>query len=117
MIRNISPHSLPVSWLPKYYQRRMLERTIRRTYANWKVRFPRWANTGFDEYFLLHDALPLLTSILAGEQYPDPSLLARKWVSAYNIPASRAQGAITELTPIAADFIARLQLDYHATPA
>jgi hypothetical protein len=117
MLHNRTIDALPSAWLAKVYHRRLLEGTIRRTFTNWKGRFPRWVNAGFDEYFLLHDALPLLSDMLAGEQYSDPSRLAHQWVAAYSIPASRAQRAVAELTPIAADFIARLQVEYSAHPA
>jgi hypothetical protein len=88
--------------------------SIRCTYRSWRRRFPRWVNTGFDEYFLLHDALPLLSAMLAGEQAPDPAQLAHKWVTAFGIPPERTAYAITELAPVAADFLARLQVDYDA---
>jgi hypothetical protein len=94
--------------------RRGLERSIRRIYAGWRQRFPRWANTGFDEHFLLHDAWPLLSAMLTGKQAPDPAQLARKWAMAFGIPPERTAYAVAELTPVAADFLARLQIDYNA---
>jgi hypothetical protein len=93
--------------------RRELERSIRRTYAGWQQRFPRWANTGFDEHFLLHDALPLLSAMLTGKQAPDPAQLAHKWARAFGISPERTAYAVAELTPVAADFLARLQVAYN----
>jgi hypothetical protein len=55
----------------------------------------------------------MLNGILAGEQYPDPSLLAHRWVAVYGIPAPHVQWAVAELTPIAAEFIAQVQTDYY----
>lgn len=95
-------------------QRRLLERTIRRTYAGWMARFPRWANSGFDEYFLLNDAMPLLSAMLTGAQRPDPAQLARKWASAYCLTEVLAQRALVEATPVAADFLARLEIEFCA---
>jgi hypothetical protein len=88
------------------------EQTIHRTYASWRHRFPRWVNSGFDEYFLLHDALPLLREMLQGGRYPDPVQLACKWVVVFGISSAAMQRAVTELTPVAADFLARLQIEY-----
>jgi hypothetical protein len=97
--------------------RRLMERTVRRTYAGWMARFPRWVNAGFDEYFLLHDAMPLLYAMLTGVQNPDPAQLARQWASAYRLTEDRAQRALVEATPIAADFLARLEIEYCAQQA
>jgi hypothetical protein len=96
------------------HRQHSVESAIRRTFAHWRQRFPRWVNTGFDEYFLLHDALPLLREMLAGTQYPDPALLAHNWVAAYGITDARTQRAVAEVTPVAADFLARLQIEYCA---
>ena len=97
-------------------RRQRVVRSVRRTYAGWRSRFPRWANSGFDEYFLLNDALPLLSDVLAGERYPDPAQLARQWVASYRLTGERAQRALAEVTPVAADFLARLQIDYCGEP-
>jgi hypothetical protein len=95
-------------------RRHSVKSTIRRTFANWRQRFPRWVNTGFDEYFLLHDALPLLRDMLTGARLADPAQLAQTWVAAYHISTPFAQRAIAAVTPIAADFITRLQIEYGA---
>jgi hypothetical protein len=92
--------------------RRLVEQTVRRTYDDWQARFPRWANSGFDEYFLLNDVLPLLDEMLAGGLYPDPALLVRKWAQVYRLTDENAQRAIAEATPVAADFLTRLQIQY-----
>ena len=92
-------------WFAHGIRQRRLERSVRRTVAIWRQRFPRWINSGFDEYFLLHDALPLL----AGAQRPDPAQLARKWVVAYGIPAPRFQRAVAEVAPVAEDFLSLLE--------
>jgi hypothetical protein len=97
--------------------RRRLEQSIRRAYASWRHHFPRWANTGFDEYFLLHDAMPLLGAMLTGKQPPDAVQLARTWAQAFGIPPERTAHALAELAPVAADFLARLQVDYNARQA
>jgi hypothetical protein len=93
---------------------RLVERTVRRTYAGWMARFPRWVNSGFDEYFLLNDAMPLLNDMLTGGQLPDPTRLARQWVATYRLTDDLAQRALAEATPVAADFLARLEIEYCA---
>jgi hypothetical protein len=92
--------------------RRLVEQTVRRTYREWQARFPRWANSGFDEYFLLNDVLPLLDEMLAGGLYPDPALLVRRWAHIYRLTDENAQRALIEATPVAADFLTRLQIQY-----
>jgi hypothetical protein len=92
--------------------RRLVEQTVRRTYREWRARFPRWANSGFDEYFLLNDALPMLDDMLAGGLYPDPALLVRKWAQIYHLTDEGAQRAVIEATPVAADLLTRLQIHY-----
>ena len=103
--------SLSLPQLPTV-QRRQIERTIQRTYASWKRRFPRWVNSGFDEHFLLHDALPLLDQMLAGEQQADPVQLAQRWVASYVALPAHVKRAVSEVTPVAADFIVHLQIEY-----
>ena len=93
-------------------QRRQIERTIQRTYASWKRRFPHWVNSGFDEHFLLHDALPLLDRMLAGEQQTDPVQLAQRWVASYVTLPAHVKRAVSEVTPVAADFMVHLQIEY-----
>ena len=103
--------SLPLPQMPTT-QRRQTERTIQRTYATWRRRFPRWVNSGFDEHFLLHDALPLLDRMLAGEQQTDPVQLAQRWVASYVALPAHVKRAVSEVTPVAADFMVHLQIEY-----
>jgi hypothetical protein len=105
-------HLLPTG-LTAVSRRRLMKRTIRRTYALWRRRFPRWANGGFDEYFLLNDALPLLNAMMRGAR-PDPAGLARLWVAAYGIPPARQGRALAEVTPVAAAFLDLLLLEHAA---
>lgn len=106
-LAQFAPH-FPIPFV-QHNRRRALEQTIRRVYATWQGRFPRWVNTGFDDYFLLHDALPLLRELLDGECPPDPTRLAQCWVIAFAIPHERFGHAVAEVTPVAADFLMRLQ--------
>lgn len=105
------------AWLAHAVRRRTVTRAVRRTFARWKTRFPLWVNSGFDEHFLLHDALPLLSDILTGVRAPDPSLLARQWITAHHIPAPHAPLAMAALPAVAADFLALLQVEYSAHQA
>ncbi|RIK38910.1 MAG: hypothetical protein DCC55_19740 [Chloroflexi bacterium] len=98
--------------------RRRVEQTVRRTYASWRARFPRWANSGFDDYFLLHDALPLLDEMLADGRYLDPAQIVHKWAQVYRLTDEGTRRALVEATPVAADFLTRLQIEYaSAKPA
>jgi hypothetical protein len=98
-------------------RRRDLTRSIRGAYAAWLPSFPRWANSGFDEYFLLHDALPLLTDMMAGALPADPAHLARRWTLAYGLTGARAQRALVQCTPAAAEFLRILRAEHRAWPA
>lgn len=106
-----SVYHLP-PWVVRLYQRHQFSRAIHKSYQQWMQHFPRWVNAGFDEYFLLNDAMPLLTGIMAGEQSCDPGDLARKWASVYRISDERAERAVAECTPVAANFISLLQIEY-----
>lgn len=101
---------LPIPSTDRHYHQ--VERTVRRTYAGWRTRFPRWANSGFDEYFLLNDALPILNEMLAGGQRLDPAQLVRKWATVYRLTDEGTRRALIEATPVAADFLTRLQIEY-----
>lgn len=98
-------------WLERANQRRRLTRAVLNSYGHWRRRFPRWANAGFDEYFLLHNALPILSEMLTGGSV-DPTRLARLWVMAYGIPAARRGRALAAITPVAAEFLGLLQCEY-----
>ncbi|MCE7985047.1 MAG: hypothetical protein DYG89_28060 [Caldilinea sp. CFX5] len=88
------------------------EHTIRHTYAVWMRRFPRWVNAGFNEDFLLRDALPQLRAMLTNGCQLTPAQLAQIWATAFGIPQERIQRMMAECTPVAADFLMRLQIDY-----
>lgn len=90
----------------------VVEQTVRRAYDDWRSRFPRWVNSGLDDYFLLHDALPMLRDMLAGGQYPDPAQIVRKWAQVYRLTDEGTRRALIEATPVAADFLTRLQIEY-----
>jgi hypothetical protein len=103
---------LPI-WMARTHQRRRLTRAVLNSYSQWRRRFPRWANAGFDEYFLLHNALPILSEMLAGGS-TDAVRLARLWVAAYGIPTPRRGRAVAAVTPVAAEFLGLLQQEYTA---
>jgi hypothetical protein len=90
------------------------EHTIRRTYARWMQRFPRWVKAGFTEEFLLRYALPRLRAMLAGDDYLTPTQLAQIWVTTFGLPAECRARTVAESTPVIADFLMQLQVDYCA---
>jgi hypothetical protein len=90
------------------------EHTIRRTYTRWMQRFPRWVKAGFNEEFVLHEALPQLRAMLACGDYLTPGQLAQIWVTTSGIPSECTAQMTSECTPVAADFLMRLQVDYCA---
>jgi hypothetical protein len=96
------------------YQRFLFTRAIRNAYQTWMMRFPRWVNAGFDEYFLLNDAMPLLLSMMSDGQSCNPADLARKWASVYRLNEKRTERAMVECTPVAAHFVTLLQMEYTA---
>ena len=77
-------------------------------------RFPRWVKAGVNEKFLLHDALPQLRAMLAYGDYLTPGQLAQIWVAGADIPQECTARVAAECTPVAADFLMRLQVDYCA---
>lgn len=98
-------------WVEQAYQRRRFQRAIHAAYMTWMARFPRWANAGFDEYFLRHDAWHLRAQSLIDGQQPDAVALARQWAAAYHLDPKRTQQAILECAPVAAHFISLLQVE------
>lgn len=85
---------------------------ISRAYDSFARRYPRWVDSFFDEYFVRHVAAPRLKRCMQRATLPAPVELARLWADQFppNHPAERY---ITELTPVAADFLDRLETQLH----
>jgi hypothetical protein len=97
---------------PLWTRRRDLNRAIDSAYDLWRRRFPRWANAGFDDYFLHHDARDLLAGMLGEGLQPDAHQLAQKWLTVYGFSPERQAHSLAEVTLVAAVFLTLLQAEY-----
>ncbi len=67
----------------------------------WAKRYPQWAAAFFDEHFLRTRFLPLLDQ----QATVTPTALAQAWVAQFYGAVRLEQQLVTELTPVAADFL------------
>jgi hypothetical protein len=88
------------------YQSRPLNQVVIHAYARFAEQYPEWAAALFDEYFLTHQAIPLLTHV-AEDGYPLDSVeLAIAWSEQLTwFNEEHRQSIIAELTPVAGNFL------------
>lgn len=104
--------NIVTSWLERKYQQRTYRQAVSRAYSIFAQRYPEWAASHFDEYFLTHDAAFLLARIGQGVTSPRPFTLAYVW--SYQMTwfkEETRQRLIAELTPVAADFLRLLEAE------
>ena len=102
------------NWFVQKYQRRAFRQAVTRACTAFAQQYPEWAASHFDEYFLTHNAAPLLARMGQGVAAPKPFTLAIVWgrQMAWFKEETR-QKLITELTPIAAEFLRLLETELH----
>lgn len=90
--------------------------TLRRVYSRFAMRYPEWAASLFDEFFVHHTAA-LLVHYLKEASLPKPAELALAWDKQLG-PASPAirNRRMAELTPAAAKFLDELKIDLEQHP-
>ncbi len=98
-------------------QERTLAQVLNTVYPRWAARNRQWANAFFDEHFLLQRAAPLLAHYRLGKLGTEGSLLANQWADQFRFNAVRRQQLITELTPVAANFLYLLKVALNAREA
>ncbi len=76
-------------------------RAVARAYLSWAKRYPGWAAAFFDEHFLAQQ----LYALGAGDELPLATTLAEAWSKQFHLSQARAATLVSELTPVAADFL------------
>lgn len=105
------------AWLAHFSRRRLLTRAIRSAHIIWAQRFPRLANSGFDTYFFLNDAYPLLASMIDGFLVRDPALLIQKWANCFGLSDEKRARALADHRAAAADFLYILKTEFASLAA
>lgn len=78
-----------------------IDRAVYSAHRLWAKRYPEWEAAFFDEHFLRTRVLQLL-----GEKPTiTPMELAQAWIAQFYGVVRREQQLLTELTPVAADFL------------
>ncbi|MCX6044802.1 MAG: hypothetical protein NT075_06785 [Chloroflexi bacterium] len=108
----------PSSFVTRFWTQRQQERAfteaIQTIYPRWATRNRYWANAFFDEHFLLHRAAPLLAQYQLGKPGTESSQLANQWADQFRFNALRRQQLVDELTPVAANFLYLLKVEFNA---
>lgn len=68
-----------VQWLSEGYQRRVLRAAVRTAYATFAEWHPQWAQSLFDEHFVMTRLLPLLESAIHEGVTVTPYQIALLW--------------------------------------
>ncbi len=95
------------TWLHRQLQRRVLRHAQRHAMQQFRQVYPRWADSLFDDFFLSHDAAPLLAGYLT-TQRPTAAALATAW-AAQSSPSQPHD--LSEVTTIAAAFLDMLDAE------
>ncbi len=97
-------------WMQRQ-QARVFTQAIQTVYTRWAARNQPWANAFFDEYFLLQRAAPLLEQYQLGKTGATHFILANQWADQFHFTETRRQQLVTELAPVAANFLYLLKLE------
>lgn len=92
-------------------QRRVLRRAQRRAFQQFARRYPHWAESLFDDFFLTHDAAPLIAGYLMPYRRPTAAELAKAWAAQCPSPRSSPPLDLTEVTQVAAAFLRTLDAE------
>lgn len=98
------------------YKTRSLNQALTHTYASFAERYPQWTAALFDEYFLTHQAMPLLTRAGEDSDRLDPVKLATAWSEQLTwFNEQHRQSIIADLIPAAASFLRTFEVELSAT--
>jgi hypothetical protein len=96
------------TWL----ERLMLYWAIERAHRKFARRYPRWADSLFDRYFIQVVAGPLLVQSFQAGELPAPAELGQAWVSQLGPVAARwSETAPADVVAAAADFLDGLEAE------
>jgi hypothetical protein len=90
----------------RMYQTRPLNQAVTHAYVRFAKQYPEWTAALFDEYFLTHQAIPLLTHIAKDSNPLDSIELAKAWSEQLTwFNEEHRQSLIAELIPVAGSFL------------
>src|SRR6266487_1020230 len=104
------------AWLGYESQRLAFQVALTRALSTFARAYPQWITSLFDEHFLTRHAGPLLTRTLLHDGTLIPVELATTWVDQMKLNETARTQFITELTPIASNFIRWLEAELHMRP-
>lgn len=100
------------TWLRQRLQRRILRTAQQRAFQHFAQRYPHWADSLFDDFFLTHGAAPLIAGYLIPSHRPTAAELAKAWAAQCPSPRSSPQPLdLTEATYVAAAFLRMLDAE------
>lgn len=100
------------TWLRRRLQRRIVRAAQQRAFQHFARRYPHWADSLFDDFFLTHAAAPLIADYLTPSQRPTAAELARAWAAQFPSPRSSTHPLdLTEVSYIAAAFLRMLDAE------
>jgi hypothetical protein len=109
-------------WVQNYgvraYQTRPLNQAIAHAYASFAEQYPEWVAALLDEYFLTHQAVPLLTRAAEEGNLFDPVELAKAWSEQLTwFNEQHRQSIIADLIPVAANFLHTFEEEWSTVSA
>jgi hypothetical protein len=97
------------------YKTRPLNQALTHTYASFAEQYPEWVAALFDEYFLTHQAMPLLARSVEDGERLDPAELAKAWSEQLTwFNEEHRQSIIADLIPVAASFLRTFEVELFA---
>ena len=100
------------TWLRLQLQRWIVRSAQQRAFQHFARRYPHWADSLFDDFFLTHAAAPLIAGYLIPYHRPTAVELANAWAAQCPEPRSSTQPLdLTEATHVAAAFLRMLDAE------
>jgi hypothetical protein len=94
------------------YKARPFNQALTHTYASFAKQYPEWVAALFDEYFLTHQAMPLLTRVGKNGERLDPLELASAWSEQLMwFHEQHRQNLIADLIPVTASFLRTFEVE------
>jgi hypothetical protein len=100
-------------WVQHRLQQAALRKARARAFRAFAQLHPTWIASLFDEYFLDHDAAPLVRRCLHAHNRPTAAEFATAWC-AQIAPRRLAPASFAEVTAVASDFLRLLNLELEA---
>jgi hypothetical protein len=93
------------------------QRAVKNAYAKFVPKYPAWAESLFDMYFLTHVAAPILEEYARSGTSEAIRALAGAWVDQLAWYSKAREQRINEVMPIAAAFLCLLEAELMQSPS